>query len=89
MEKILARRFAHFNFSAIPGVPNVAPSLNEWGDYLPIFGKCEGDNPAQHLSEFHELMHQWEIHHEDVLLKMFIFSLAGDARKWYHYLPPC
>jgi hypothetical protein len=88
MEKILARRFAPFNFSAIPGFPNVVPSPNEWGDYLPIFGKCEEDNPAQHLSEFHELMRQWEIHHEDVLLKMFMFSLAGDARKWYHSLPP-
>jgi hypothetical protein len=88
MEKILARKFAPFNFSAIPGFPNVVPSLDEWGDYLTIFGKCEEDNPAQHLSEFHELMHQWEIHHEDVLLKMFMFSLAGDARKWYHSLPP-
>jgi hypothetical protein len=88
MEKILARRFAPFNFSAIPGFPNVVPSLNEWGDYLPIFGKCGEDNPAQHLSEFHELMRQWEIHHEDVLLKMFMISLAGDARKWYHSLPP-
>ena len=33
-------------------------------------------------------MRQWEIHHEDVLLKMFMFSLARDARKWYHSLPP-
>jgi hypothetical protein len=88
MEKILARRFAPFNFSAIPGFPNVVPSLDEWGDYLPIFGKGEEDNPAQHLIEFHELMHQWEIHHEDVLLKMFMFSLVGDARKWYRSLPP-
>ena len=88
MEKILARRFAPFNFSAIPSFPNVVPSLDEWGDYLPIFGKGEEDNPDQHLSEFHELMHQWEIHHEDVLLKMFMFSLARDARKWYHSLPP-
>jgi hypothetical protein len=32
-------------------------------------------------------MHQWEIQHEDVLLKMFMFSLAGDAREWYHSLP--
>jgi hypothetical protein len=88
MEKILARRFAPFNFSAIPSFPNVVPSPNEWGDYLPIFEKCEEDDPAQHLSEFHELMRKWEIHHEDVLLKMFMFSLAGDARKWYHSLPP-
>jgi hypothetical protein len=88
MEEILARRFAPFNFSAIPGFPNVVPSMDEWGDYLPRFREREEDNPAQHLSEFHELMHQWEIHHEDVLLKMFMFSLAGDARKWYHSLPP-
>jgi hypothetical protein len=88
MEEILARRFAPFNFSAIPSFPNVVPSMDEWGDYLPRFRECEEDNPAQHLSEFHELMRQWEIHHEDVLLKMFMFSLAGDARKWYHSLPP-
>jgi len=88
MEKILAHRFAPFNFYAIPGFPNVVPSPTEWGNYFPIFGKCEDDNPAQHLSEFHELMRQWEIHHEDVLLKMFMFSLARDARKWYHSLPP-
>ena len=56
MENILAHRFSPFNFSTIPGFPNVVPSLNEWGDYSPIFGKCEEDNPAQHLSEFHELM---------------------------------
>jgi hypothetical protein len=58
------------------------------GHYLPIFGKREDDNPAQHLSEFHELMRQWKIHHEDVLLKMFMSSLAGDAHRWYHSLPP-
>jgi hypothetical protein len=28
------------------------------------------------------------IHHEDVLLKMFMYSLAGDAHEWYHSLPP-
>jgi hypothetical protein len=32
-------------------------------------------------------MHQWEIHHEDVLLNMFMFSLEEDAHKWYHSLP--
>jgi hypothetical protein len=88
MEKILARRFAPFDFSGIPGFPNEVPSPNEWDDYLPRFREREEDNPAQHLWEFHELMHQWGIQHEDVLLKMFMFSLAGDARKWYHSLPP-
>jgi hypothetical protein len=88
MDKILAQRFAPFIFSVVPGFPNVVPTVDEWGDYLPIFREREEDNPAQHLHEFHELMHQWEIQHEDVLMKMFIFSLDGDAHEWYRSLPP-
>jgi hypothetical protein len=88
MDKILARRFSPFNFSVVPGFPNVVPTVDEWGDYLPIFRERKEDNPARHLHEFHELMHQWEIHHEDVLMKMFMFSLDGDAREWYRSLPP-
>jgi hypothetical protein len=88
MEAILARRFAPFNFSVVSGFPNVVPTMDEWGDFLPIFREHKEDNPAQHLREFHELMHQWEIHHEDVLMKMFVFSLDGDAREWYRSLPP-
>jgi hypothetical protein len=88
MEKILAQRFAPFNFSAIPSFPNVVPSPDGWSDYFPIFREHEEDNPAQHLCDFHALMHQWEIEHEDVLLKMFMFLLAGDSHKWYHSLPP-
>jgi hypothetical protein len=33
-------------------------------------------------------MHKWGIHHEDVLMKMFMFSLVGDACEGYHSLPP-
>jgi hypothetical protein len=32
-------------------------------------------------------MHQLEIHHEDVLLMKFMFSLAGDTHEWYHSFP--
>jgi hypothetical protein len=88
MDKILARRFAPFNFSVVPGFPNVVPTVDEWGDYFPIFRRHRDDNPAEHLREFHELMHQWEIHHEDVLMKMFMFSLDGDAREWFRSFPP-
>jgi hypothetical protein len=88
MDKILARRFAPFNFSVVPGFPNVVPIVDQWVDFLPIFREHRDDNPAEHLREFHELMHQWEIHHEDVLMKMFMFSLDGDAREWYRSLPP-
>jgi hypothetical protein len=87
MDKIMARRFASFNFSVVPSFPNVVPTLNEWGDFLPKFREHKEDSPTEHLCEFHELMHQWEIHHEDVLMKMFMFSLDGDVHEWYRSLP--
>jgi hypothetical protein len=88
MEKSWLRGLLLFYFSVVPGFPNVVPTVDEWGDYFPIFREHKEDNPAQHLHEFHELMHQWEIHHEDVLMKMFMFSLDGDVREWYQSLPP-
>jgi hypothetical protein len=44
MERILAQRFDPFNFSTVPGFPNVAPTPNEWGDCLPIFRERKEDN---------------------------------------------
>jgi hypothetical protein len=79
MVVILARRFAPFDFSSIPGFPNVVPIMDEWGDCLPKFREDKDDNLADHLLEFHEVMHQLGIHHEDVLMKMFMYSLEGDA----------
>jgi hypothetical protein len=32
-------------------------------------------------------MDQQNIHHEDVLMKMFMYSLEGEARQWYRSLP--
>ena len=58
MDKILARRFGPFNFSAIPDFPNVVHTIDEWVDFFPIFKENKEENPAQHLREFHELMHQ-------------------------------
>ena len=88
MERILARKFAPFSFSDVLGFPNVVPTSNEWNDEFPIFREHKEDNPAQHLIEFHERMHQWEIHHEDVLMKMFMYSLEGDVHEWYRSFPP-
>jgi hypothetical protein len=32
-------------------------------------------------------MEELNVHHEDVLMKLFMFSLEQDARLWYKYLP--
>jgi hypothetical protein len=87
MEAILARRFSPFNFFVVPGFPNIVPTIDEWGDYLPRFRENKDDNPADHLLDFHEVMHQLGIHHEDVLMKMFMYSLEGYAREWYRSFP--
>jgi hypothetical protein len=48
---------------------------------LPRFYEGKDDNPVEHVQEFHALMQQLDIHHEDILMKMFMYSLDGDARK--------
>jgi hypothetical protein len=85
---LLARRFAPLDFSTVPGFPHPVPSIDIWGDHLPRFAEKKGDNPSDHLIRFHQCMIQLDINHEDVLMKMFVFSLEGDAREWYRSLPP-
>jgi len=88
MEAILAQRFSPFNLSFVPSFPIFFPTIDEWGDYLPRFRENKDDNPADHLLDFHELMHQWGIHHKDVLMKIFMYSLEGDTHEWYQSFPP-
>ena len=87
MEAILARRFAPFNFSAILGFPHPVLTMTEWGDFLPIVREMREDNPVDHLIKFHECMNHLDLQHEDVRMKMFMYSLDGDAREWYFSLP--
>ena len=87
MEAILARRFAPFNFSDVPGFPNPVPTMDVWGDCLPWFRERKEDNPSDHLIIFHQYMVQLNIQHEDVPMKMFMYSLEQDARKWYFLFP--
>ena len=88
MEAILARRFAPFNFSVVPGFPHQVPTMTEWGYFLPIFRERKEDNLAGHLIKFHECMNLVYLQHEDVRMKMFMYSLDGDAHEWYFSLPP-
>jgi hypothetical protein len=87
MKAILAKRFAPLNISTIDGYPHPVPQFYEWKDLLPIFYEGEDDNPFEHVHEFHALMQQLDIHYEDILMKMFMYSLEGDARQWYKTLP--
>ena len=85
---LLARRFAPLDFSTVPSFPHPVPSIYIWGDHLPRFVEKKEDSPSDHLIIFHQCMIQLDINHEDVLMKMFVFSLEGDAHEWYRSLPP-
>jgi hypothetical protein len=62
--------------------------MDIWGDCLPQFRERKEDNPSDHLIIFHQCMAQLNIHDEYVLMKMFMYSLEGDACEWYRSLPP-
>jgi hypothetical protein len=83
----IAARFSPLDFTNVYGFPNTVPDVKIWEDVLPKFGGYVDENPAQHLFEFHKLMDELDVHHEDVLMKLFMFSLERDARLWYKYLP--
>ena len=75
MEDILSRRFSPLNFSAIAGYPHLVPQIDEWKDLLPIFYEGDDDNPFEHVHEFHALMQQLDIQHEDIRMKLSMYSL--------------
>jgi len=50
------------DFTNISGFPNIVPELKVWEDHIPIFREDKDNNIAQHLFEFHNLMHQLDIH---------------------------
>jgi hypothetical protein len=87
MEKILAKRYAFCDFSDIAGFPHPVPTIIEWDDYLPRFRGSKNDHPGEHLFNFHKCMLEHGFVHEDVLIKLFKFSLEENAREWCQSLP--
>jgi hypothetical protein len=83
----ISTRFSPLDFTNVYGFPNTVPDIKIWGDIVPKFGRYDDENPGQHLFEFHKLMEELNVHHEDVLMKLFMFSLENEARLWYKSLP--
>ena len=83
----MATRYEFCDFSKIYGFPNIVPNREVWEHYLPKSRGKDYDHPSEHLLDFHECMHKLNIDHEDVLIKMFRFSLEGHAREWCRTLP--
>jgi len=76
----LAQRYAIFYFSNVPRFLNPMLERNEWGSFLPKFKGEYWEVYTKFLLDFHEYTQQLGIIHEDVLMKMFRYSLEGKAQ---------
>jgi hypothetical protein len=53
---------------------------------LPKFSRSNAITVEDHLNAFLKFVIDLEIEHEDVVMKMFVQTLEGDARAWYKAL---
>jgi hypothetical protein len=87
MDVICSQRYAFCNFLNIVGFPHPVPTIAEWDDYPPRYKRRRHDHPSEYLLNFYKCMLERDIFHEDVLIKMFIFSLEEHTREWCQSLP--
>lgn len=80
-------RYKPFGFNGIQSFPNPVPTKVR--EYLPEFSGKGSESTRQHLQEFSDLMGDFEISQENILMKFFVQYLKEDARDWFSYLPSC
>lgn len=72
-------------FDGIIGHPNHVPI--ESRDKLHKFVGNNVISAEENLQSFGDIINDYEIAHEDVIMKLFVQSLIEDARDWYRGLP--
>jgi hypothetical protein len=82
MDKILAQRYAFYDFTHISSFLNPEPDRSEWEGFLPRFRGKDCEVLAEFLLYFHEFMFKVNLVHKYVLIKCFRYSLDGEARDW-------
>ena len=87
MEEILTKRYSFYNFSRIDGFPNLMPARDEWEVSLPRFSGNDWEVPTEFLLDFYDWIYRLQIIHEDVKIKIFRYSLEGEALDWCRVLP--
>lgn len=83
----ISSHFAALNLFDIAGSRHELLNIGICDAYLPHFRNDDGDNPTQHSRDFHDFILEMGVHHEDVIIKLFMMYLEGDTRKWYKRLP--
>jgi hypothetical protein len=71
--------FDPLSFVAFPDYPHDLPA----GDYLkrlPRFAGKFGVSTEDHLADFLTVVEDFDVEHEDVVMRMFVSTLEGEAR---------
>lgn len=74
------------NFGVFYGYPNPIPPEIRKG--LPKFSGEKSESAEKHLQRFIELIEDYEVDHEDVIIRLFVQSLTDEAREWFSNLFP-
>lgn len=74
-------RYRALNFDGIVGYPKLIPP--EMRDKLPIFSGMKHESKKMHLKKFSNLIDDYELDDEDVVIRLCVQSLMGEAREWF------
>ena len=73
------------SFVGIPGAPH--PISFDLRDKVVKFSRNNDVIGEDHLRVFIDMLNDYEVEHEDVVMKLFVHSLVEDARDWFRRLP--
>jgi hypothetical protein len=78
--------YAPLIFVAFPNHPDDLPP-GEYRKHLPLFAREFGVLVEDHLADFFKVVDECDVEYEDVVMRMFVQTLEGDAQVWYKSLP--
>ena len=78
--------FDPLSFVAFPDYPHDLPT-HKWLKRIPLFAGRLGELVEDHLDKFLQVVWDFNVEHEDVVMRMFVPTLEWEARAWYKSLP--
>jgi hypothetical protein len=82
-------RFSAFDplsFASFPDYPHDLPA-HKWIKHIPLFVGWLGELIEDHLAKFLQVVRDFDVEHEVLVMRMFVSTLEGEARAWYKSLP--
>jgi hypothetical protein len=71
--------FDPLSFAAFPDYPHVLPT-HKWLKRIPLLAGRLGELVEDHLAKFLQVVGDFNVEHEDVVMRMFVLTLEGEAR---------